>query len=159
MREIPEFEKLQIQSLTARKQTAIEQDLGLHLMPSHPLRQIIFESAVRPAMRAAGLTVEQVEIAFDSDTALAEVVRWLMRAEVIVADLSAWNPDVAYVLGLCHALQRCPLMIALRPIELPFNLEALRCIRYDATNQGLHNLREELTRALRIFISASRAAG
>jgi hypothetical protein len=78
---------------------------------------------------------------------------------VIIADTSQLNAAVLYVLGLCHGLRRCPLMIARSPVELPFDLGALRCLRYHPHRDGLLELRENLSRALRIFLTSSRRSG
>ena len=153
---VPEFERLQIESVLGSASFSIRRGLGLHLMSVTDQSRVIFDVSVRPAMHKSGLDVRQMEVAFDSFTALGEVATWIRKAEVITADLSDWNADVAYVLGLCHALGRCPILLAKRPVDLPFNLEALRCVSYDASAQGFFELREELASVLRIFLTASR---
>ena len=152
-----EYEKLQIGSLLGQRNYLIHPGLGIFLMPVTDASDYVFRTAVRPAMHAAGLATQQMEALFTSSTALVDVVGWLSRAEVIVVELSNFNSDVAYALGLAHAMGRCPIMIARAPLDLPFNLEALRCIRYKTDLQGIYELREELTRALRIFLAASRS--
>ena len=155
---IPEFERLQIEWLLGTKSIPIRQGLGLHLMSQTPASRDIFDAAVRPMMHGSGLDVWRVEIAFDSSSCVSDVASWIRRAEVITADVSDWNGDVAYVLGMCHALGRCPILIARRPVDLPFKLDEVRCIAFDADASGLHELRQELGRALRTYVNASRAA-
>jgi hypothetical protein len=152
-----DYEKLQIGSLLGKQNHRVHSELGLFLMAATDAAQLVFNTAVRPAMHASGLATQQMEALFTSSTALVDVLAWLGRAEVIVVELSNFNADVAYVLGLAHAMGRCPIMIAREPMELPFNLEALRCIRYTTDLQGIYELREELTRALRVFLAAARS--
>jgi hypothetical protein len=47
--------------------------------------------------------------------------------------------------------------MAMGATDLPFNLRALRCIEYVDTKFGLHALREELSRVIRVFLMAARA--
>jgi len=152
-----DFEKMQIGSLLGQRNHLVHPELGLFLMPLTDAADFIFTTAVRPAMHNAGLPTQQMEAFFTSSTALNDVVGLLIRAEAIVVDLTDFNADVAYVLGIAHAMGRCPIMIARSPLNLPFNLEALRCIAYENSVQGIHELREELTRALRVFLAAARS--
>jgi hypothetical protein len=119
----------------------------------------VLRVAVEPALRANQLNVRGVRVVFDDETPAPIAADWVRRAEVIVADVSQLNASVLYVLGLCHGRRRCPLMIARSPVELPFDLGVLRCLRYRTDRDSLLELRENLTRALRIFLSAARRAG
>ena len=137
----------------------IECGLALVLMPDIAERERVLSLAVEPALRANHLNVRGLRVVFDDETPLPIVADWVGRAEVIVADVSQLNAAVLYVLGLCHGLRRSPLMIARSPVELPFELGALRCLRYRTHRDALLELREDLTRALRIFLAAARRSG
>jgi len=154
-----EFERAQIQAVLGTKFPGIRPGIGLHLMSQTPASRVIFDSAVRPAMSKSGLDVYRVELAFDSSSPLSDVASWVNRAEVITADLSDWNGDVAYVLGFCHATGRLPVTIARRDVELPFHLAELRCVVYEPDKNGMHELQIELARVLRTFVMSSRAGG
>jgi hypothetical protein len=151
-----EYERAQIESLLQPKDVGIERGLGLFLMPQQELFEKVHDIAVLPAMRSNGVnTIEAVRV-FGSESMLAEVSGWLQSAEVIVADLTGANPDVMFVAGLACGMRRCPILISQAPLELPFNLAALRCVSYEQGNLGLWLLRDNLTRAIRIFLAAAR---
>lgn len=156
---ISEYERLQIASLTNARPAVIVRKRALHLMPQTDLTRLVFETCVIPAMARNELDAKELEVVFDSDSPIANALAELLRAEVIVADVSDFFADVAYLVGLCHGVGRSPILIARKGIQLPFGLDALRCIEYRPDTQGYHLLREELTRALRIFLTASRATG
>jgi hypothetical protein len=143
----------------AAAQRRIEPGLALVLMTLIDQREQVLRVAVEPALRANHLNVRGVRVVFDDETPLPIVADWVGRAEVIVADVSQLNAAVLYVLGLCHGLRRCPLMIARSPVELPFDLGALRCLRYRTERESLIDLRNHLARALRIFLAAARHSG
>lgn len=155
---ISEYEHLQIDALLRRgRGSAIDPESGTFLMSDNDRSRTLFDVAVLPAMRKNGLNADATVVLFDSSSALADVHKFVMAAEVIVADVSQLNPDLWYVLGLCHGLGRCPILIALHAIELPFNMPELRCVEYRPTEQGLYDLREELVRVIRVFLAAARA--
>ncbi len=108
-------------------------------------------------MKANGINTVEVVRVFGSESVLSEVCWWVQSAEVIVADLTGSNADLMYVLGLCHGLRRCPLVISQAALELPFNLAALRCISYEQGREGMWELRDNLKRAIRVFLTASRS--
>lgn len=130
---------------------------GLVLLPDSDFFADLYGAAILPALQDNGLNQRTTVRVFDSDTFLDTVNAELTAADVIVADVTGRNPDLLYVLGLCHGIGRCPLLIARRPAELPFGLGALRHVEYAATAEGVRRLREDLSRALRVFLAASRA--
>ena len=151
-----DYERLQIESLLqSQSQGGIDAGVGLFLMPRHEHVQLVHDVAVLPAMQKNGLNHVAPVWVFGSDSQLREVVRWLRAAHVIVADLTYLNPDLMYVLGLAHGLGRCPIMIHHEDTEVPFNLDALRCIEYRGEHDGLLALRARLTRAIRVLLSAN----
>src|SRR5690242_15543949 len=95
---ISEYERLQIESLLNRKNDSIEQGIGLALLPSDPNSYTVFESAIRPAMAKNDLSTVEVRQVFNSDSTLNDVCHWVMRAEVIIADVSSTGSHLMYVL-------------------------------------------------------------
>jgi hypothetical protein len=138
-------------------QPRIEPGLALVLLPFNERRERLQQVAIDPALRRNHLNVRGLRVVFDDETPLPIVADWLDRAEVVIADVSELNAAVLYLLGLCHGLRRCPILLAAEPHELPFDLGALRCLRYrDDDRESLYELRENLARALRVFLAASR---
>jgi len=93
---------------------------------------------------------------YKSSSILNQVWACIPSAEVIVADVSERNPNVIYELGLCFGLRRFPIMLVRDPEALPFNLRALRYIKYDDSVAGAKALRENLSAAIREFLAATR---
>jgi hypothetical protein len=154
---VPDYERKQTESLLCSRNGRIERGLGLFLMPAHELFRHVHDVAVAPAMQANGINKAEVVSVFGSESLLSDICWWCQSAEVIVADLTGSNADLMYVLGLCHGLRRCPLIISQAAMELPFNLAALRCISYEQGAEGMWELRNSLKRAIRAFLAASRS--
>ena len=153
------YERLQIEPVLGPAPARVERGAGLVLLggvAGTGKAQPVYRLAIEPALDTNGVNVRDVETAFDDAAKLAVVAGWVRRAEVIVADVSELNPVILYVLGLCHGLSRCPLLVGRADTELPFDLASLRYLRYVDDRNGLLDLREELTRAVRVFLSASR---
>jgi len=150
------YERLQIESLlNAGSCGGVDPGVGLFLMPKDIEFDVVHDVVVLPAMRKNGLNRVTPVWVFGSDAQLGEVTRWLRAAQVIVADVTTLNSDLMYVVGLAHGLGRCPILIYRRGTEVPFNLEALRCIEYASGADGLLELRAKLTRAIRVLMTAN----
>jgi len=152
------YERLLIDSLlmVQHPPRPIEPGAGLFVGPTDPYRKMTFDLAVQPAMRKNGLNGSELRVVFDDYSSLADVCTFVQTAEVIVVDLSDLNPSVLYVLGLCHGLGRCPIVLTRQIRQLPFNLHTLRHIEYSPAKDGLFDLRERLERALRVFLVGAR---
>src|SRR5688572_23525839 len=160
---VSDYELSQIDAVLGQPPPAderrVEPGLALVMVPLMAERERVVRTAVEPALRANRLNVGGLRIVFDDETPVPIVADWVGRAEVIVVDVSDLNAAVLYALGLCHGLRRCPLLMARSPVELPFELGVLRCLRYRTDRESLLELREDLKRALRIFLTAARRGG
>jgi hypothetical protein len=154
---VSQYERLLIDALLMSKPYDVEDGAGLFVMPAEGDAKPVFDHAVLPAMRRNALNGTGVRMVFDDLASLADVCRFVQIAEVIVIDVSDLNASVLYVLGLCHGLGRCPIVLTRDTAELPFNLRALRGVEYKNTLDGMFELRERLERVLRVFLLASRA--
>ena len=155
---MPEYERLQIETLLQPKPAPIARGSGLFVMPATEVCDTVYHFAVRSAFRKNEIDASQAVAVFDTDSLLADVWKYLSTIEVIVVELTTLQPELMYVLGMCHGMGRCPILIVQKGEWVPFNLRALRCIEYEPTRDGLFALRENLIRAVRTFVTASRAS-
>jgi hypothetical protein len=155
---MPDYERLQIESLLQPKPVQIARGTGLFVMPATEVLDTVYHAAVRPAFRKNEIDASHAVIVFDTDSPLADVAKYLNTMEVVVVDLTTLQPELMYVLGLCHGLRRCPILMVQKGEAVPFNLQALRCVEYVPDREGLFDLRENLARAVRTFLLASRAS-
>ena len=156
---VSKYERDQIAALLqSTPAPPIDPGSGLALFDlSTALGRRVYDGAVSPAFRAAGLNCAGVEVAFNDFSSLATAAHAIQSAEAIVVDLSNFNPIIFYCLGLAHALGRSPILITSSDDDtLPFNLNALRCLHYARSQSSLRALRERLARALRVFIDSAR---
>jgi hypothetical protein len=157
---VSDYERRQIDSVLHGARTrarTIARGTALVLLPVGELFERVHDVAITPALMSSGLNRPRVRRVFDHVSPLASVLEAVMTAEVIVADLSMLNASVLYVVGLAHAQGRCPLIIAEREWQLPFDLHLPRSLRYARSDPGLIELRQELTRVVRVFIASARA--
>jgi hypothetical protein len=131
---------------------------GLVVGPESAEFARVSELAVFPALRQNGLNQGPPRRVLDTSSPLEEVARELLSAKVVIIDVSLDDPDTLYVLGLCHGLGRCPLLIHHKEPDLPFDLLRLRRLGYATGDDGLLRLRENLARAIRVFLASAAAS-
>ena len=152
------YESLQIQSVLQHDASRpIEEGMALFITPAAEDSKMLFDVAVLPAMRKNDLNRVAVREVFHDASMLSEVCTFVQSAQVIVVQLGELNDRVMYVLGLCHGLGRCPILLTRSVTQLPFNLGALRYLEYTPTVMGRFDLRDRLERALRVFLSATQS--
>ena len=91
-------------------------------------------SIVEPALEHIGLRVVRADAIDKPGTISRQVIEYLLRARLVIADLSFHNPNVFYELAIRHAA-RLPVVQLIRSSErVPFDLNQIRTIRIDTTD-------------------------
>ena len=153
-----DFERAQINSLLSLKSRPVVAGTVLYVSPEAPRFDDVYAVSVVPALRKNNVPTIQPYRVLDSDSPLSSVCERIQATELLLFDLTDFVPDVLYVLGLAHAMGRSPLLMMQNHMPTPpFDLHALRRIDYSPDAEGLRELREELTRVIRIQLAGIRA--
>lgn len=150
-----EYERRQIESVIPPPNWAIDSGSALVLLPRDPSFDRTYTAGIAPALAKNGLNLAEVRRVFGDYSPMADVMTTLTTAQLIVADVTALNPSILYVVGIAHGIGRAPILLTRHPGDLPFDLYRLRRVEYTPTMMGLLLLRQSLARAVRVFLAAS----
>lgn len=118
-------------------------------MPFHPLYDKQYDSVIKPAVEAAGLTCVRGDEIYAQQSIVQDIWLYLRGARLVIAELSGRNPNVMYEVGLAHALGKSIILLTRNEDDVPFDLKALRYVYYDTNNPDWGaDLRNEITRAV-----------
>jgi hypothetical protein len=88
-------------------------------------------SLVEPALESFGLRVVRADAIDKPGVITRQIIDYLLRSRLVIADLSYHNPNVFYELALRHAA-RLPVVQIIRTADrIPFDLGQVRTIRID----------------------------
>jgi len=76
------------------------------------------------------------------------IVRYILRARIIVAVVDGRNPNVFYELGIAHALNKTTILVARGPKELPLDLRLRKLVTYETMEDLKANVQRELARSV-----------
>jgi hypothetical protein len=91
---ISPYERQLIDAALSSRGNDMDAGTALVMLPDLPDFRRIGDGAIWPALQAAGFRPLRSDPAFHSGSWVGDVARWLRFAELIVADLTARNPDV-----------------------------------------------------------------
>lgn len=91
-------------------------------------------SLVQPALDELGLTVVRADMIGEPGMITSQVIEYLKRSRLAIADLSYLNPNVFYEVALRHAL-RLPVVQLIRKADrLPFDVNQSRTLVFDTSD-------------------------
>jgi hypothetical protein len=82
----------------------IDNKLAFVLMPFIQNLTAIYEFIVKPTVESAGLNCHRADDFRDNRTIMQDVWEGICKARVVVADLTTFNANVMYELGIAHTL-------------------------------------------------------
>ena len=102
------------------------------------------KDTIQRALDEVGVRTIRLENLRPSAVLVNAVTDAIKSADFIVVDVSRQNPNVMYELGYAHALRKPTILIMDSEVNspLPFDLQGLRYIAYDADN--LRDLRNRI---------------
>ena len=95
---------------------------------------LFMSSLVQPALAELGLTVVRADQIGEAGMITTQVLEYLKKSKLAIADLSYLNPNVFYEVALRHAL-RLPVVQLIRKADrLPFDVNQSRTLVFDTTD-------------------------
>ena len=91
-------------------------------------------SIVEPALEEFGLKVVRADKIGKPGMITAQIIEHILKAKLVVADMSYHNPNVFYELCLRHACRLPTVQITRKADKIPFDLDQFRTIRIDTTD-------------------------
>ncbi|MEW6293952.1 MAG: hypothetical protein AB1544_11685 [Pseudomonadota bacterium] len=91
-------------------------------------------SIVEPALEQLGLRVIRADAIDKPGTITRQIIEYLLKSRLVIADLSFHNPNVFYELAIRHAA-RLPVVQLIRACDrVPFDLNQVRTIKIDTSD-------------------------
>ena len=118
----------------------------------------IYEDAIRPAIEACGLKCKRADEIFDTDIIIESIENDIRDCLLVVADLTARNPNVFYEVGYARSLDKEVVLLTQKSDDVPFDLQHRRYISYGVSHREQIELREKLQKTLSAIIPRARRA-
>jgi hypothetical protein len=91
-------------------------------------------SIIEPALEPLKLTVVRADKIDRPGIITKQVIEYLMKARLVIADLSYHNPNVFYELAVRHMLRKPVVQIMRAADRVPFDVNQVRTISIDTTS-------------------------
>jgi ActR/RegA family two-component response regulator len=144
-------------SLFPEQTYQLDPKLCFALMPQTDMGIAVYEHIVKGAGEAIGLTCISAESVFSTRDLLDEIWKLINQAKVVIADLHGKDPDVFYLLGICHGLGKDVILLTRDLGDIPFDIKGRSYIIYSDKTFGEGNAsKKELINALNRILGKKR---
>ncbi|MWB97891.1 hypothetical protein [Agromyces seonyuensis] len=126
------------------------------MMPFDASFDIVYET-IQEAVADAGLACVRADNIWEHQHVMGDVLSILWRSQIVIADLTGKNANVFYEAGLAHALPRPTILLTQDPADVPFDLQAIRYLRYGLGTADRAMLRKQLTERLTVLAKQASA--
>lgn len=114
------------------------------------VRNDVWDIAIKGACKKIGIGAERVDMDKRSIAIIDKISTLLFQSVIVIADLTSWNANVLYEVGLAHASNKPCILISQQEkdkLEIPFDVRHLKTIIYK--QDELKSLGDDLYEALK----------
>lgn len=138
---------------------AIDPRLTFVLMPFTEELTEIYQTFVKPVVESAefSLVCRRADDIKSNRAVIQDIWKSLCEARFVIADLTGFNANVLYELGIAHTLGKETILIYQRgaDVKFPFDLTHIRRIEYENSAIGGRSLETELRATMRTVIDST----
>jgi hypothetical protein len=125
-----------------------ERKICFVIMPFDEKADQIYNKCIKPTLIDNGWECRRADEIHEAREIINLVWEQILRADLIIADLTAKNANVFYELGYAHAVGKNTILVTQSINETPFDLRHRQLIKYSTTSRGLKNLAKAITQYL-----------
>lgn len=129
------------------KELTVDPKLVLMLTPFDRSFDQTYQSVVETCRRV-GLTCVRGDEEDAHGDILTHILKIMVKARLVVANIGSRNPNVYYELGIAHAMDKPTILISETLNEIPFDIQSKRILIYNDPSELETKLPETLARAL-----------
>jgi hypothetical protein len=109
----------------------------------------VLKHIVRPVAKARGYEAVRADEISKPGLITTQVIERIANDDLVIADLSEWNPNVFYELAVRHALRKPLVQIIAKGERIPFDVAAMRTIEVDVTDlDSVESAKAEIDRQI-----------
>ena len=125
----------------------INKRLVFVLTPFHPEFETDY-SVIKDTCLDVGLKCVRGDEEYFSSDIFSEMLRYIVNANLVIANINGRNSNVLYELGIAQALDKPVILISREPENLPIDIQSKRFLIYKSYGELQDKLRTELIKAL-----------
>jgi hypothetical protein len=91
----------------------------------------LFDCILKPVVERNGYNIERADKIEESGIITHQIMERIVNADLIIAVLTDYNPNVFYELALCHVARKPFIQMIQKDQEIPFDTSHVRTIQYD----------------------------
>jgi len=137
---------------------SVDENLVFVLMPfTEPWSEYIWREQIKKIVEDVdgySLVCRRADDLYGRDV-MHDIINNIMRARIIIADITNRNPNVFYELGIAHAFNKDFVLLTQNVEHIPFDLNRYRHCIYSHNGPGYDILKNGLTESIKAILSSN----
>jgi hypothetical protein len=113
----------------------------------------LYSEVIKPACDALKLDVIRADERLGPGLIIADIVRDIVEAKVVIAEVTPANRNVYFEVGYAYAVNKPTILLAKEGTSLPFDLRSFRHLFYEDSIRGKARVEEALRKHLQTVLS------
>ncbi|MBD5160899.1 MAG: hypothetical protein HDT14_02555 [Oscillibacter sp.] len=125
----------------------VKNNLVFVLTPFHPDFDSVF-TVIKRACADVKMTAVRSDDEYIKTDILKHIIKTIVEARVVIANLDGRNANVFYELGIAHALNKPTILLSKMGTKVPFDVQGQYIVLYDSDESLSEKLKDDLVKIL-----------
>jgi hypothetical protein len=119
------------------------------VMQFSPEYNELYEEVIKPTCAKFGMNVVRADDMYTNTQIIEDITKSIRESSVVIADITADNPNVFYEVGYAHAINKPTILLSDKKRgKLPFDVSGFRTLFYENSIGGKRAVEENLFKYL-----------
>lgn len=124
------------------------------LMPFADALREVYDQVFKPVCDQNDIDCWRVDEIAKPGSITQDIVRGIIEADLVIADLTNKNPNVFYELGIAHSVGNKTIMVSQHKTDVPFDIANYRVLFYEQTITGSRIFIKTLDQAIKELLKS-----
>jgi hypothetical protein len=137
--------------LNSNKTCFVISPIGDETSATRRFSDLTFNYIIRPVVKKYGYNLNRADMMGKPGTIMSHIAKQVLDSNLVIADLTNWNPNVFYELAIRHITGKPCVQMIKRGQKPPFDIQGIDTVFFDIDLENAEDAKNQLEKQIKLI--------